>query len=264
MLIVNSNSETMKIGLALGGGATLGAAHIGVLKELEEASVDVHCISGTSIGAYVAALYAFGISPSDIEEEFRGLDWLEVSSFSWQNLKLGLLSNDKLGESLEKVLGNVQIADAKLPLAVVATDIARCKKVVLTQGAVSQAVMASTAVPGIFAPVEIDDQMLVDGGLVENVPVSPLKELGADLIIGVDLSAQRSYRQPDDLIDVLMNSIDIAIDNATRLQTSEADIVISPKLGAYSRTDSGRVSDLIDEGRNAARSVISDSDVIAT
>ena len=102
--------------------------------------------------------------------------------------------------------------------------------------------MASTCVPGIFAPVEIGDQMLVDGGLVENVPISPLKELGADLTVGVDLSGQRSYRKPDDLIDVLVNAIDIAIDNATRLQTSKADIVITPEVGAYSRTDSGQVS----------------------
>lgn len=191
------------------------------------------------------------------------LDWLDISSFSLQNLKFGLLSNDKLGESLTKLLGDVDIADAQVPLAIVATDIARCKKVTLTQCAVSQAVMASTAVPGIFAPVEIDDQMLVDGGLVENVPISPLKELEADLIIGVDLGAHRSYRKPEDFIDVLINSIDLAIDNATRLQTSKADLVISPKLGSYSRTDSEQVSELIDEGHNAARSAISSSDIFS-
>ena len=261
---MNSTPENRKLGLALGGGATLGAAHIGVLKAIEEMSIDVHCISGTSIGAYVSALYAFGISPADIEEEFRGLDWLDISGFSLQNLKLGLLTNDKLGKSLEKKLGSAQISDARFPLAIVATDIAGCEKVVLTQCAVSQAVMASTAIPGIFAPIEIDDQMLVDGGLVENVPVSPLQELGADLIIGVDLGAQRSYRKPDDLIDVLINSIDIAIDNATRLQTSKADMVISPELSAYSRTDSGQISELIDEGHKAARSAISNSDLFST
>ena len=239
----------------------MGAAHIGVLKALEEMSIDVHCISGTSIGAYISALYAFGTSPADIEDEIRGLDWLDISSFSLQKLKFALLTNDKLGKSLDKLLGDAQISDARFPLAIVATDIASCNKVVLTDCAVSQAVMASTAVPGIYAPVEIGDQMLVDGGLVENVPVSPLQELGADLIIGVNLGAQRSYRKPDDLIDVLINAIDIAIDNATRLQTSRADIVISPELSAYSRTDSGQISELIEEGHSAARSAISESDL---
>lgn len=248
-----SSSDTRKIGLALGGGATLGAAHIGVLKALADMSMDVHCISGTSIGAYIAALYAFGVSPADIEEQIRELDWLDISSFSFLKLKFGLLTNDKLGDNIEDLLGDVRMEDAKIPLAVVATDIANCKKVVLTKCKLSQAVMASTAVPGIYSPVEIDDQLLVDGGLLENVPISPLRDLGADMTIGVDLSAQRSYRKPDDLIDVLVNSMDIAIDNATRLQTSEADLVVAPQLRAYSRTDSDQIDDLVEEGYEACR-----------
>lgn len=262
--MMSSTRKKTKVGLALGGGATLGAAHIGVLKAIDEMAIDIHCISGTSIGAYVSALYAFGISPADIEEEIRGLDWLDISSFSLQKLKLGFLTNEKLGKSLDKMLGNAKIGDAQTRLAIIATDIANCKKVVLTECAVSQAVMASTAVPGIYAPVDIDDQMLVDGGLVENVPVSPLKDLGANLTIGVDLGAQRSYRRPDDLIDVLVNSIDIAIDNATRLQTSDVEIMIAPQLGAYSRTDSAQIGELIDEGYKASRSAFRASDLLAT
>lgn len=260
---MNSNDKPRKLGLALGGGATLGAAHIGVLKALEERSIDIHCISGTSIGAYIAALYAFGVSPSDIEDEIRGLNWLDISSFSFVKLKFGLLTNEKLGDSIEKMLGDVQIKDSQIPLAIVATDIANCEKAVLTECSISQAVMASTCVPGIFSPVDIDDRMLVDGGLVENVPISPLRELGADLTVGVDLSADRSYRKPDDFVDVLINSIDIAIDNATRLQTSEADLVISPKLGAYSRTDSEQISELVDKGYNACRSALDASELFS-
>lgn len=260
---VTSNTETKKLGLALGGGATLGAAHIGVLKAIEEMSIDVHCISGTSIGAYIAALYAFEISLADIEDEISGIDWLNISSFSLVKWKFGLLTNEKLGDSIEKLLGDVRIKDAKIPLAIVATDIANGKKAVLTESSLAQAVMGSTCVPGIFSPVEIDDQMLVDGGLMENVPISPLRELGAEITVGVDLNANRSYRKPDDLIDVLINSIDIAIDNATQLQTSKADLVISPKLQAYSRTDSAQVSELVDEGYKACRAAFSDSDLLS-
>lgn len=258
---MSDKDSTKKLGLALGGGATLGSAHIGVLKALDEMSIDVHCISGTSIGAYIAALYAFGVTPSDIAEEVRGLNWLDISSFSFTKLKFGLLTNEKLGDSLEKMLGDAQVKDSKIPLAIVATDIASCKKAVLTECSIAQAVMASTCVPGIFSPVEIDNQMLVDGGLVENVPISPLRELGAEVSIGVDLSAKRSYREPEDLIDVVMNSMDIAIDNATRLQRSDADLVISPELRAYSRTDPGQVDELIDEGYDAARSALDRSEL---
>ncbi len=258
---MNNENTSKKLGLALGGGAKLGAAHIGVLKALEDMSIDVHCISGTSIGAYIAALYAFGVRPSDIEEEMQGLNWLDISSFSFLKLKFGLLTNDKLGRSIERLLGEVRLEDASIPLAIVATDIAEREKVVLQEGALARAVMASTCVPGIFSPVEIGDQMLVDGGLVENVPISPLGKLGADLTAGVDLSAKRSYRRPDDLVDVLVNSIDIAIDNATRLQTSEADIVISPDLRAYSRMDAGQIDKLVDEGYKACREAFSDLDV---
>jgi len=261
---MSSTREKTKVGLALGGGATLGTAHIGVLKAIDEMGIDLQCISGTSIGAYIAALYSFGTSPADIEEEIRGLDWLDISGFSLQKLKLGFLTNEKLGESLDRMLGNAKIGDAKMRLAIVATDVANGKKVVLTECPVSQAVMASTAVPGIYAPVDIDDHMLVDGGLVENVPISPLDDLGADLIIGVDLGTQRSYRRPEDLIDVLVNSIDIAIDNATRLQTSKAEVVVAPQLGAFSRTDSGQISELIDEGYSAARSALGNSDILST
>lgn len=260
---MNNKSESRKLGLALGGGATLGAAHIGVLKALEEMSIDVHCISGTSIGAYIAALYAFGVSPSDIENEVDGLNWLDVSSFSFVKLKLGLLTNEKLGESIKKMLGDAQINDSRIPLAIIATDIANGKKAILTDCSISQAVMASTCVPGVFSPVDIDDQMLVDGGLVENVPISPLRDLGADLTLGVDLSAHRSYRKPEDFVDVLINAIDIAIDNATRLQTSKASLIISPELRAHSRTDSGQVGELVDAGYQACRTALNSSDLFS-
>lgn len=248
-----------KIGLALGGGATLGAAHIGVLKAIDEMSIDIHCISGTSIGAYVAALYAFGVSPSKIEEEISGLNWLDISSFSFAKLKFGLLTNDKLGDSVRKLIDDPAIEDAQIPLAIVTTDIGKCEKLVITDGAVAAAVMASACVPGVFAPVEIDGRLLVDGGLVENVPLSPLEELGANVTVVVDLSRRRSYRKPDDMVDVLINSIDLAIDNATRLQTSKADWVISPGLSAFSRTSTEEIGSLIDEGYREACSELSKS-----
>lgn len=245
-----------KIGLALGGGAVLGAAHIGVLKALDESGIEICAISGTSIGALFAALYAFGKSPDEIEKFIEDLHWLDVSGLSLS--KFGLLSNEKLGEAFEDAVGDVEFSDAKIPLAVIATDIGNGKKVTFRKGSVAPAIMASSCVPGIVTPVEIDDRLLVDGGLVENVPVSPLEDLGAKKIIGVDLNAKRTYQSPDDIIDLLANALDVAIDNATRIQTDEADLLITPELTAYSRTDRDRIPELIKEGYDAAKKILRD------
>jgi NTE family protein len=105
-------------------------------------------------------------------------------------------------------------------------------------------------------PVEIDGKLLVDGGLLENVPVSPLREAGAEFIVGVDLSAGRHYQRPQDIIDVFANAIDIAIDNVTRSQTSDADLVIAPELSSYSRRDMSRIPELIEEGHRVTRQLL--------
>ena len=240
-----------KIGLALGGGAVLGAAHIGVLRALDEKKIQIESITGTSIGAFIAALYAFGVTPNEIEEKIANLNWLDAAEFSFS--QFGLLSNRKLGDTLKKTLGDVDFEDAEIPLAVVATDIEACRKVVLKKGSVGKSVMASACIPGIFIPIEMDGKMLVDGGLVENVPISPLKKMGANMIVGVDLNAKRKYKKPEDLIDVLANSLDLAIDNATRIQSEEADILIAPEVGTYNRTDVEKVHDLVKEGYDTAK-----------
>lgn len=239
------------VSLALGGGAVLGAAHVGVLKAMHEHAIPIRQISGTSIGAFVAALYAFGKTPAEIEEIVSDLDWLDVTSFTLS--RYGILNNSDLGDKLTSLLGEVDFKQAKIPLFLIATDLGTGKKVVLKEGRVADAVMASSCLPGIFVPVEINNRLLVDGGLVENVPVSPLKEANGGVVVGVDLSAGRHYQRPQDIVDVFANAIDIAIDNVTRLQTSAADLIIAPVLSSYSRRDTSRIPDLIKEGERAAQ-----------
>jgi len=245
------------VGLALSGGATLGAAHAGALRALHEADTPIDCLSGTSIGAVAAALYAFETPIDQIEEIALEMSWLSISSF--KPSRLGLLANRKLGDILRERIGDPDFKDASIPLAVVATDVSRGDKVILDHGPVLPAVMASACVPGIFQPVEHEDRLLVDGGIVENLPISPLKELGARCIIGVDLNMHRGYQRPDDLIDVVLNAIDIAINNTTRTQVRDRiDLLIAPKLSAYSRFRSGRGEKLVEEGRRAAEKVLSE------
>ena len=246
---MSENPQSEKIGLALGGGAVLGAAHVGVLKAIEQYDIRLDCISGTSIGAFIAGLYAFGIPLADIETMVGDLKWLDITGFTFS--KHGFLSNEKLGGLIKEYVGERPIEAAQIPLALVATAIGSGEKVILKQGDLSLGVMASTCVPGIFSPVKIKDRFLVDGGLVENVPLSALTSLGATVRIGVDLNANRRYQEPEDVIDVLCNAIDIAIDNATQMQSEAADILIAPDVNAFSRTDPEGAKKLIAVGYEA-------------
>ena len=238
--------KNKKIGLALGGGAVLGAAHVGVLKALEELEISVQYVAGTSIGAFVSAFYAFDKTWKEIEEIALKLKWMDISGISLS--QYGLLSNEKLGELITEYIGDKKFKQSSIPLAMVATDISNGKKVVLKKGLVAKAAMASTAIPGIFKPLEIDGKLLVDGGIVENVPIHTLKDMGADYIIGVDLNAKHSYERPDNIVDVMVNSFHFTLQASAKLQTKEADLLIQPDLSSFNRSDMDQVEDLIEKG----------------
>ncbi len=244
-----------KIGLALGGGGVLGAAHIGVLKAMEEYDLSIQAITGTSIGAFVAALYAFGSSWVDIREVARGINWLDASEISLS--QYGLLSNKQLGEFIADHIGEVTFDQAAVPSAMTATDITNGEKVILDQGDVARAVMASTCIPGIYEPVEIDRRQLVDGGMVENVPLSPLIDLGADYLIGVSLTERYLEKEPENILDVLLRSYYFSIEKTTEIQTEKADLLIKPDLGSFDLIDPGQVEELMETGYAEARKVLS-------
>lgn len=248
-----------KIGLALGGGAVLGAAHIGVLRALEEMDVEISFVTGTSIGAFVGALYAFGNTSKDIEEIALELNWMDISEIAiFQN---GLLSNAKLGKLLETSLGDKKIEDADIPLAVIATDISNGDKVVLDKGSVAQAVMASTCIPGVFSPIECDDKLLVDGGIVENIPIDTVKKMGADYVIGVDLNAKQALKKPDSILDVMINSFHFTLKTAAKYQTEDADILITPDLSKFNMISTDQIKDLIEQGYKDAKKQLGKADL---
>jgi len=244
-----------KAGLALGGGAVLGAAHVGALKALEEKDITITHITGTSIGSLVASLFAFGKSADEIREIAGGLKWMKITDISIT--RFALLSNEKLGKVITEHIGDKKIEEADIPLGIIATDISSGKKVVLDKGPVARAVMASTCIPGVFEPVEIDGKLLVDGGIVENVPIQTVKDLGADYVIGVDLNANYSNEKPANILDVLINSFHFTLMAAARLQTEEADLMIRPDLSAFNYTDTDQVKDLIEQGYKDAKKALS-------
>lgn len=235
-----------KIGLALGGGAVLGAAHIGVLKALSEEEIKINYITGTSIGAFVASLVAFGKTWEEIEKIAIELKWMDISGISLS--KFALLNNEKLGELIVKHIGNKNIEESNIPLAMIATDISSGEKIVLEKGSVATAVMASACIPGIYKPVEIDGKMLVDGGIVENVPIKTARKIGAKFVIAVDLNAKNTFQKPTNILDVMLNSFQLLTFQVDKIQTKKADLLIQPDLSSFSGSDTKQVQNLIQKG----------------
>lgn len=241
-----------KIGVALGGGGARGAAHIGVLEHFTNIGLDIHCISGTSAGAIIAAMYAFGV---DFETMKRELKQVNPTPFASIKIgKLGLFENTEMMEMLKRLLPpNAQIENAPIPLTIKATDLITGEGVLLSHGNVIDAIMASSCVPGFYLPLEMNNMILVDGGLTENVPLSGLKFHGANLLIGVNLSGNATYTKPTGILDVVSNAMDIAIDVRTRKQLKQADAAISIDLTEFSRTSARDFDRLVEEGHKASR-----------
>ncbi len=244
-----------KIGVAFGGGAVLGAAHVGVLRAFEEYDYEITHISGTSIGSLVGALVAFGKDWREVEEIALNLSWLKAARLSFS--RMGLLSNEKLGESIIDMIGDVRFEDAEIPLYMVAADIGNGDRVVISSGEVAPAIMASTCIPGIFEPVELDGRLLVDGGICENVPVQVLNELGVTPIIGVDLMTRHAHRRPKSIIEVLINSFAFALSGDTKQFSNNKGItMITPSLSEYNSVDTKQIPGLIAQGYQDAVQVL--------
>ncbi len=251
-----NDSKDLKLGLALGGGSALGFAHLGVLKAFEENGISIDCISGTSVGAIMAALYAFSVPFRDIEKESEIMNWRKIANL--RPSSLGISSNANLKKILEKHIGkNAKIEDANIPLAIIATDIETGSKMIFRSGSVVEAVLASSCLPGLFAPVEISGCMLIDGGMVENVPVSPLKDMGADVIVGVNLLKHRKYARPKNIVDVLTNSFDMVNRRISDLPNRDGvDIIMEPDLSNYYMGDIRKWKEISDVGYNEAQNHI--------
>lgn len=244
-----------KIGLALGGGGAKGLTHLGVIQHFEEREIKISCLSGTSAGAVVAALYAFRVPLHSIKKAVSELKPARITAFKVG--ELGLFENQSLRDILEEHLPKkAQIEQAYTPLTIHATDLLSGQAVILNSGSVIEAVLASCCVPGVYLPIEWDKWLLVDGGLTENVPLSGLDFLGASVKIAVNLNGQSEYERPDSIVEVLTNSLDIAIDAQTRTQLKNADICLDLDLREFSRTNTKKSDVLVELGLKMARQQI--------
>jgi NTE family protein len=239
-----------KIGVALGGGGALGMAHVGVLAALTENDIPIDCIAGTSAGALVATGYAFGMTTEEMSAVAAKLNWPHISGFP--NSLLGFASNRSIEVDVEKYIGKKGIEKANIPLAIVVTDIEDGEHVILRRGRAALAVRASTCIPGMFVPVEIDGRKFVDGGLTENLPLSPLREMDAEIKIGVNVVRWHARKEVKTVIDVMTNTISILASHQRHLVPQNVDILIEPELGTYTSSDFKKSAEIIAEGYRAA------------
>ena len=245
-----------RLGLALGGGAARGFAHLGVLKALEDNGLIAECVAGTSAGSAVGALYAYGYSYRDILEVADGLNWGQLAKPTVPTM--GLLNPEPLEKLIDELVDGASIEDLPMPFCAIATDLVSASELRITSGKVSKAVRASCSVPGVFVPLEYDDGVLVDGGITNNLPTGAVRELGADYVVAVDLNdGLADGKVPRNIVDVITMSLAITFQRTTAHGYADADIVIRPQLAEYSYQDMNRRDEMIALGKKAALQHIS-------
>lgn len=241
--------RTPRLGLALGGGATRGFAHIGVIQVLEEAGIRPDLVAGTSAGSLVAALYASGLNGAALAKLALGMD--ESALTDWSFPGRGLIRGDALARYVRSQVGARAIEQLPMPLGIVATELASGEAVLFRRGDVGLAVRASSAVPAVFQPVKIGEREYVDGGLVSPVPVRFAREMGAEQVLAVDISSPPDGRNTGDPFSLLLQTFAIMGRSITRFELQQADLVLTPRLAGVGSADFTLRQRAIDAGRAA-------------
>ncbi|MFB4369393.1 MULTISPECIES: patatin-like phospholipase family protein [unclassified Pseudomonas] len=291
-LLAIAQDAQPRVGLVLSGGAARGLAHIGVIKALEEQGVRIDAIAGTSMGAVIGGLYASGYSVAELEQVALTMDWREVLSddpprtdvpfrrkqddrdflikqrLSFRDdgslgLPLGVIQGQNLALLLERLL--VRSSDVRdfdrlpIPFRAVATDIANDEKVVFRSGHLPQVIRASMSIPAVFAPVELDGRLLVDGGMVDNIPVDVARDMGVDRVIVVDIGTPLKPRKELlTVVDVLNQSTTMMTRRNSEQQLAtlrDSDVLVQPNMTGFEVTDFGRSEELIEAGYQAAKAL---------
>jgi NTE family protein len=248
----------VKIGLALGGGAARGFAHIGVIKMLESQGIVPDIVVGTSAGSLVGALYAAGNNGFALHKMALEMDESAISDWSvpFFSKATGVLKGEGLQNYVNKTLNNAPIEKLKIPFGAVATDLQSGAPILFRRGNTGTAVRASSAVPSVFQPVKIGDHTYVDGGLVSPVPVRFAHEMGADFVIAVNISSQPESQSAISSLDVLLQTFAIMGQSINHYELREADIVITPKLGTMKGSDFASRNQAILAGEQAAAALM--------
>ena len=249
-----ADQPPIRVGLALGGGAAKGFAHIGVIKMLEANGIAVSVVSGTSAGSVVGALYASGLNAFELQEKAVALDEAKIRDI--QISSGGLLLGQKLEDYVNEQVRRKPMEQLAKPFVAVATRLEDGERTVFAQGNTGQAVRASASVPGVFRPVVIGKYRYVDGGVVSPVPVDAARQLGADVVIAVDISSKATGKAPKDLWGTVSQSIAIMGQKLGQAELARADVVIRPQVLDMGAADFTQRAAAILEGEKAALAAV--------
>ncbi len=245
-----------RIGLALGGGAARGFAHIGVIQVLEESGIRPQLVVGTSAGSMVAALYAAGMSGAELGMLAVGMD--ESALTDWSFPGRGVIRGEALARYVREQTGGRTIEQMKLPLGIVATDLDSGQPILFQRGDPGTAVRASSAVPAVFQPVKIGEREYVDGGLVSPVPVRFARQMGAELVVAVDISSPPEGQATGDAMRMLLQTFAIMGKSINVFELRDADVVLRPRLNGVGGADFSARQRAILAGREAALAGLGD------
>ncbi|TCW37476.1 patatin-like phospholipase family protein [Laceyella sacchari] len=243
-----------KIGLALSSGGARGMAHLGVVKVLKEAGIDVQYVAGSSMGSVVSVMVANRLNLDLCEKLVSGLrvkHWLDLTV-----PKMGLVMGEKVQELIRLLAHRKRIEELPIPARIVATDLVKGEPVVFKEGPIDVAVRASIAIPGIFEPVRIGDQILVDGGVIDRIPISVVREMGADFVIAVDVIPRVNKAKIKNIFDVIAQTLVIMEKEITSQRWPMADFLIHPDVADISPTAFNRMDECVKRGEREARKVL--------
>jgi NTE family protein len=248
-----SKSNRPRIGLALSGGAARGIAHVGVLRALEENAIPIDAVAGASAGALIGGAYAAGLSIEQLEAMARKFRWRHTGRLAFS--RLGLQSNASMEKFLHTHLPTTRFEELRIPFAAMVTDLHTGTLVVMRDtGDMAFAIRASTCIPGLYVPArDGDGRQLVDGGLVANLPIRQTRQLGADIVIGVDLNADGAtfFDQPRTVLGVMTRTF-VAVERIVNHQErAEAELIIVPRIGHIRWDETRRAEELLKAGYEA-------------
>ncbi len=243
--------KPLKIGLALGGGAARGFAHVGVIAVLEEAGLKPQLVVGTSAGSLVAAIYASGKTSAQLQQTALGMEEVAITDWMLPIFGKGMFRGEALGRYVNQLVGGRLIENMAIPLGIVATDLNSGQAVLFRRGDTGTAVRASSAVPAVFVPVKISGHEYVDGGLVAPVPVRFARQMGADIVVAVDISSPPEGNPAGDTLQILLQTFSIMGKSINQFELKDADVVVRPSLTGLKSADFSARKLAIESGRAA-------------
>ncbi len=249
-------ARPLKIGLALGGGAARGFAHVGVIAVLEEAGLKPQLVVGTSAGSLVAAIYASGKTSAQLQQTALNMEEVAITDWMLPLFGRGMFRGDALQRYVNELVSGKLIENMAMPLGIVATDLNSGQAVLFQRGDTGAAVRASSAVPAVFVPVKISGREYVDGGLVSPVPVRYARQMGADIVVAVDISSPPEGNPAGDTLQILLQTFAIMGKSINQYELKEADVVVRPSLAGLKSADFSARQRAIDSGRAAMQAAL--------